>query len=91
MKPTITTRSRRRFPLADWKYQQITFEECRARGLKIVTPSFRNISRQYSRNDARRDFAGEAFLFAAMIGTALAPLFSTVHAFGDFFRAISQF
>jgi len=91
MKPNITTRSRRRFPLADWQYQQITFEECRARGLKIVTPAFRNISRQYSRNDARRDFAGEAFLFAAMIGTALAPLFSTAHAFGDFFRAISQF
>ena len=91
MKSTITTRGLRRFPPADWNYQQITFEECRARGLKTVTPSFRNISRQYSRKDARRDFAEEALLFATIIGTALAPLFSAAHAFGDFFRAISQF
>jgi hypothetical protein len=92
MKPiSITARNSRRFPLIDCNYQPMTLEECQGRCVKIEAPSFRNISRQYFENEARRDFVGEAFFFVAMILIAAAPLLSTASALSEFCRAISQF
>jgi len=60
-----------------------------ARCARIETPSFRNISRQYFQKEARRDFVGEALLFAIMIVLAAAPLLSTASALSEFCRAIA--
>jgi len=62
-----------------------------ARCARSDAPSFRNISRQYFQKEARRDFVGEAFLFAVMIVLAAVPLLSTASALSEFCRAIAPF
>jgi len=62
-----------------------------ARCARTEAPSFRNISRQYFQKEARRDFVGEALLFAIMIVLAAAPLLSTASALSEFCRAIAPF
>ena len=47
-----------------------TISGYRGRCVKSVAPSFRNISRQYFQKEARRDFVGEAIVFAMLIITA---------------------
>jgi hypothetical protein len=90
MKPTfMTTRSDKRFPLNECNYQPMRLSGYQARCARIEAPSFRNISRQYFQKEARRDFVGEAFLFALMIVLAAAPLLSTASALSEFCRAIA--
>jgi hypothetical protein len=92
MKPiTLTARNRRSFPLVECNYQPMRLSGYRARCARIETPSFRNISRQYFQKEARRDFVGEALLFAIMIVLAAAPLLSTASALSEFCRAIAPF
>ena len=92
MKPiTLTARNRRSFPLVECNYQPMTLNGYQARCARIETPSFRNISRQYFQKEARRDFVGEALLFAIMIVLAAAPLLSTASALSEFCRAIAPF
>jgi hypothetical protein len=91
MKPiSITARNSARFPLIDCNYQAITLDGYRGQRVKTDPPSFRNISRQYFQKEARRDFIGEAFLFAAIVATAVAPLLSTASALTELCRAIAQ-
>jgi hypothetical protein len=92
MKPiSITAPKGQRFPLIDWNYQPTRLGGYRGQCAKTEAPSFRNISRQYFQNDARRDFIGEAAFFAAIVITAAAPLFSTASAIGELCRAIGWF
>jgi hypothetical protein len=91
MKPIfITARNSRSFPLTHCNYQPMTLGECRGRCAKTEAPSFRNISRQYFQREARRDFVGEAFFFAAMVLIAAAPLLSTASALTELCKAIGQ-
>jgi len=91
MKPiSITSRNSRKFPLIDWNYQSITLGGCGGQCAKTESPSFRNISRQYFQNDARRDFIGEACFFAAIVVIAAAPLLSAASALTEFCRAFGQ-
>jgi len=90
MKPiTLTARNRRSFPLVECNYQPMRLSGYQARCARTDTPSFRNISRQYFQKEARRDFVGEAFLFAVMIVLAAAPLLSAASALSEFCRAIA--
>ena len=90
MKPiTLTARNRRSFPLVECNYQPMRLSGYQAGCARIEAPSFRNISRQYFQKEARRDFVGEAFLFAVMIVLAAAPLLSTASALSEFCRAIA--
>jgi len=90
MKPiSITARNHRRFPLVECNYQPLRLSEYRARCARTEAPSFQNISRHYFQKEARRDFVGEAFLFATMIVVAAAPLLSTASALSEFCRAIA--
>ncbi len=92
MKPiTLTARNRRSFPLVECNYQPMRLSGYQARCARTDAPSFRNISRQYFQKEARRDFVGEALLFAIMIVLAGAPLLSTVSALTEFCRAIAPF
>jgi hypothetical protein len=92
MKPIlITARNRRSFPVVECNYQPLRLSEFHARCAKTKAPSFRNISRQYFQKEARRDFIGEAFLFATMIVLAAAPLLSTASALSEFCRAFARF
>jgi hypothetical protein len=50
--------------------------------------SFRNISSEYFRNEARGEFCLEFIAFAAIVVTAAIPLLSNAHALSDFLRAI---
>jgi hypothetical protein len=90
MKPiTLTARNRRSFPLVECNYQPMRLNGYQARCARIEAPSFRNISRQYFQKEARRDFVGEALLFAIMMVLAAAPLLSTASALSEFCRAIA--
>jgi len=92
MKPiSLTTPNRRSFPLVECTYQPMRLSGYQARCARTDAPSFRNISRQYFQKEARRDFVGEAFLFAVMIVLAAAPLLSTASALSEFCRAIAPF
>jgi hypothetical protein len=92
MKPIlITARNRRSFPLVECNYLPLRLSEYHARCAGTKPPSFRNISRQYFQKEARRDFLGEAFLFAIMIVLTAAPLLSTASALSEFCRAITPF
>ena len=92
MKPiSLTARNKRSFPLVDCNYQPMRLSGYQARCARSDAPSFRNISRQYFQKEARRDFVGEAFLFALMIVLAGAPLLSTASALNEFCRAIAPF
>ena len=71
MKPTaFIVRNHTRFPLTDCNYHPVTLSGYRSHCAKPLTPSFRNISRQYFQSEARRDFIGEAVVFAMLIITA---------------------
>ena len=91
MKPISSkARNSRSFPLVEFHYQpgRLGYQ---ARCAKTVEPPFRNIGRHYFEREARRDFIREACLFALIIVTAAAPLFSAASALTEFCRAIGQF
>jgi hypothetical protein len=92
MKPiSITALNKRRFPLIECNYQPMILDGFRGQCAKAPAPSFRNISRQYFQNDARRDFIGEVFFFAVIVGTTVAPLLSAASALSDLCRVFGQF
>jgi hypothetical protein len=91
MKPiSPTARNSRSFPLVEFHYQpgRLGYQP---RCAENTASAFRNISSQYFQREARRDFIREACLFALIIVTAAAPLFSAASALTEFCRAIGQF
>jgi len=85
--PAGTIRPSRCFPLIDCYYQTPPYVDLDG-GHCAPRSSFRNISRDYFRDEAPYHFAAEAALFAAMIVTAgSAVAIGTVTAI-DFLRAL---
>jgi len=82
-------RSARPFPITDCDYQAPSYID-RSGGhcANIPTPSFRNISRDYFRNEARYAFASEAALFVLIMVTAAVAIASGAAAAIDFLRAL---
>jgi hypothetical protein len=105
MKPTILTtcnasrrdsfdpamRSRRMSLIGNYNYNSGTFESFRANCGRTSVRSFWNITGDYLKNEARRDFLGEAALFAVVIVTAFLPLISNAPALMEFVRAIGGY
>ncbi|HVD96108.1 MAG TPA: hypothetical protein VNE84_08245 [Candidatus Limnocylindria bacterium] len=87
MKPTSLT-ARARFPFTDYNYHSGAISGYRSRCAKSVEPSFRNISRQYFQKEARRDFVGEAIVFAMLIITATVAVASGAQAAVQLCRAL---
>jgi hypothetical protein len=82
MKPTLT-----KFPSVDCNYHSIALGGFNGRCAKVSAPSFLNISRDYFRNEARHDFAGEAACFAMIVVTAAVPVVSGAYAVVELCRA----
>jgi hypothetical protein len=92
MKPiSVTVRNSWSFPLVDCNYQPMTLGGYQGRCVRTEASSFQDISRQYFQKEARRDFVGEALLFAALVLIAAAPLLSTASALTELCRAIALF
>jgi hypothetical protein len=97
MKPSSTPnrsrngsdRSARRFPITDCDYQAPSYID-RSGGhcANVPSPSFRNISRDYFRNEARYTFASEAALFVLITITAALAIASGAVAAIDFLRTL---
>jgi len=97
MKPSFTLnrsrngsdRSTRRFPITDCNYQAPSYiDHSGGHCANVPAPSFRNISRDYFRNEARYVFVSEATLFALITVTAAVAIASGAVAAIDFLRAL---
>ena len=93
MKPTLQTENSNQrgsgtFPQTDYSYHHCgtlsDFDSCCGKG----PVSFRAISGDYFKSEARRDFVSEAVFFSLIVLTAAIPIISSVHALADFVRAI---
>jgi hypothetical protein len=82
MKPKIETR----FPITDYNYQSVALGG--GSRAQLATPSFRSISRDYFKNEARQDFLGEALFFAAIVLTTAVPLTTGAYVLAHFIVAI---
>jgi hypothetical protein len=84
MKPKIETR----FPITDYNYHSVTLEGYNKNCARISASSFRSISSDYFKNEARQSFAGEALFFAAIVLTSVPAFLSGASALAHFVRAI---
>jgi len=75
-------------PLTDYHYQSVTLPNFRGGCARPRLHSFRNISSEYFRTEARGEFRNEVIAFAAIVITAAIPLLSNVRALADFLRVI---
>ena len=93
MKPTIqfNEKSRRDFsdresrkgsalPKTDYSFQAASVANGGGRCFGSCRPSFRAISQDYFKNEARRSFASEAALFSVIVVTAALPILNSVSA-----------
>lgn len=78
------------FPLTDCNYHAVTLPNHRGSCVRPPFSSFRNISGEYFRNEARGEFCREMIAFGAIIITAAIPMVSNLHALADFVRAIGR-
>jgi hypothetical protein len=79
----------RRWPITDYSYRSGAFGESSGRFVYNSARSFWNITGDYLRDEARRDFQSEAMLFAVIVVAAGLPLINNVHALIEFVRAIT--
>ncbi|PYK60606.1 MAG: hypothetical protein DME43_04725 [Verrucomicrobia bacterium] len=77
------------FPSIDCNYQTVALPSYRGGCLRPGFSSFRNISGEYFRKEARNEFRLEAVAFVAIVITAAIPILNNMHALADFLRAIS--
>jgi hypothetical protein len=100
MKPIVTLdrkrcdrdRFMRGFPLIDCNYQPGSAPDFwGGQHTNFPAPSFRNISRNYFREEAQRHFVIEAFFFAGVVLTAIAALAVSALAVIDFLRVLGHF
>ena len=79
----------RSVPVIDCNYQAMSyFRFSEGHCANVPTPSFRNISRDYFRREARHTFVIEAILFAAVVATSTVALVIGTIAAIDFLRAL---
>jgi hypothetical protein len=101
MKPTIqfNEKSRRNFsdresrngsahPKTDYSFQAASVANGGSCCFGSCRPSFRAISQDYFKNEARRSFASEAALFSVIVMTAALPILSSASALVHLVRSI---
>lgn len=100
MKPTIQfneksrgdssergSRERSAFPQTDYGYHA-SISSMGGRCFDSRRPSFRSISQDYFRNEARHNYAGEAALFCVIVLTAALPLLESAQALMQLVRSV---
>ena len=80
-----------KFPFVDSNYHAVALPNHRGGCLRGQPLSFRNISGEYFRNEARTEFCAEALAFVAIVFTAAIPVLNNMHALADFLRVIGRF
>src|SRR5207302_9983135 len=99
MKPTVEQNNlgkradvarKNAIPSIDYNYRTVALPSYRGGCLRTRFSSFRNISGEYFRNEARNEFRIEAVAFVAIIITAAIPILNNMHALADFLRAVSN-
>jgi hypothetical protein len=99
MKPTVEQNNlskraevarKNAFPSIDCNYQTVVLPSYRGGCLRSGFSSFRNISGEYFRNEARNEFRIEAVAFVAIVITAAIPILNNMHTLADFLRVISN-
>jgi hypothetical protein len=87
MKPTTkmienegSHRESRKLPKIDLNFHAISTGSSGGCCARLTSPSFRSISRAYFDTEANHYFLAEAAVFAAIMLTAVVPLFSSAHA-----------
>jgi hypothetical protein len=99
MKPTVKQNSLNkralrndatRFPQIECNYRAVALPSYHGGCLQPRFSSFRNISGEYFRTEARNEFRAEAVAFVAIIVTAVIPILNNMHALADFLRAIGS-
>jgi len=101
MKPTIqfNEKSRRDFsdrelrkgsalPKTDNSFQTASVANGGGRCFGACRPSFRAISQDYFKNEARRSFVSEAALFSVIVMTAALPILNSASALVHLVRSI---
>jgi hypothetical protein len=79
------------FPFVESNYHAVALPSYRGGCLRAKPLSFRNISGEYFRHEARNEFCVEALAFFAMVVTAAIPILNNMHALADFLRVIGRF
>ena len=79
------------FPVVDSNYHTVALPSYRGGCLRPKFSSFRSISSEYFRSEARHEFCAEALAFLAIVVTAAIPVLNNMHALADFLRAIGRF
>lgn len=87
----LTIRARRRpaghTPLTDYGFQTNSLEQFKGHCGPESVASFRDISGDYFKNEARTAFAGESTLFAVIVVTATIALISNASAWIELVRS----
>lgn len=83
--------TRRHSPVTDYNYHSVALEVSSAPNVQARARSFWNITGDYYKSEARRDFWGEASLWAVLALTAFLPLIGNAHAVMEFVRAIGSY
>ena len=101
MKPTIQfneksrrdsrergSRGRSALPITDRNYHTASISNMSGRCFGSCRPSFRSISQDYFKKEARQSYVGEAALFCVIVLTAALPLFNSAQALMQLVRSV---
>ena len=78
---------RSKHPVTDYRYHANS-ADLRGRNERIqlvppvLSPSFRDLSSEFLATEMKRDYAGEAFFFAILVGVSAWPIVSMFQALG---------
>jgi len=75
------------FPVTDFSYQSVSLDGYRGGCANVRPNSFRNISRNYFKTEARKSFVTEAAFFAVMVVISSWPIMLSVQAISGLIRA----
>ena len=102
MKPTIQfneksrrdssergSRGRSALPMTDCNYHTASISNMGSRCFGSRRSSFRSISQDYFKNEARQNYVGEAALFCVIALTAALPLFHSAQALIELVRSVA--
>jgi hypothetical protein len=76
------------FPKTDCNYHTASISNISGRCFGARRPSFRSISQDYFKNEARHNYAGEAALFGLIVLTAALPLLNSAQALLQLVRSV---